>query len=132
VRPRHSLPMLAALVVLLVTALVSSGASAQTGSEHVLLSPPEGTLTSRFVFSGSGFTPGLTVSIRFYPPDAAERRIRTDQGAEVVWVVEPDGTFSLDFVPAQQFPGASPGRWRALFCAYRDRTCQMIEFDVLP
>jgi hypothetical protein len=63
-------------------------------------------LTTHFVFSGSGFTPGLTVSIRFYPPNSPERRIRTEQGMEVVWPVASDGTFSLDFTPAQQFPGA--------------------------
>jgi hypothetical protein len=132
VRPRHSLPILAAVIAFLAIAVVSTTVSAQTGREHVQLSPPTGTPATHFVFSGSGFTPGLTVSIRFYSPDASERRIRTDQGAEVVWPVQPDGTFSLDFVPGQQFPGASPGRWQALFCAYRDRTCQMIEFDVLP
>ena len=131
-RPRHSLPILAALVALLSITLFTAAASAQTGQEHVELSPPDGTLTTRFVFSGSGYTPGLTVSARFFPPDTLERRIRTDQGAEVVWPVQPDGTFSLDFVPTARFPGASPGRWHALFCAYGDRTCQMIEFDVLP
>jgi hypothetical protein len=132
VRPRQSLPTLAVAIVSLAIALLSSTVAAQTGREHVQLSPPTGTLTTHFVFSGSGFTPGLTVSIRFYPPDSLERRIRTDQGTEVVWPVQSDGTFSLDFVPAQQFPGALAGRWSALFCGFGDRTCQMIEFDVLP
>ncbi|MGE0544947.1 MAG: hypothetical protein AB7R89_32725 [Dehalococcoidia bacterium] len=131
-RPRHSLPILAAVIAFCAFTFFSTMVKAQTGSEHVQLSPPTGTLATHFVFSGSGFTPGLTVSIRFYPPDAVERRIRTEHGVEVVWPVQPDGTFSLDFVPAQQFPNASPGRWQALFCAFRDRTCQMIEFDVLP
>ncbi len=131
-RPRKSLPILAALVALLAITLFSTGASAQSGRQHVELTPAEGTLTTHFTFMGSGFTPGLTVSVRFYPPDVLERRIRTEEGAELVWQVEPNGTFALEFVPAQRFPNAPPGRWYALFCAFGDRTCELIEFDVLP
>lgn len=124
----------AALVVLAVlSAAVFTGAAAvQASDEHVELTPAVATLQTRLVFTGSGYAPGLTISARFFPPDGAERRIRTPEGAEIVWPVQADGTFSMDLVPAQRFPGAAAGRWRALFCAFGATTCQQIEFDLAP
>jgi hypothetical protein len=96
------------------------------------MTPAEGRLNTQLLFSGSGFLPSLTISARFSPPDGLERRIRTEDGAEFVWLVQQDGTFSLDLVPSQRFPGAPAGRWRALFCAFGSPTCQQIEFDLAP
>ena len=104
-------------------------ASAQTTSEHVVVTPGEGTLQSSFTFVGMGFTPGRTVSVRITSPDGIERRFLTDDGSELVWLVQPDGTFSLEFVPALRFPGGGPGRWRALFCSFGAPTCQLVDFD---
>ena len=100
--------------------------------ERVLVTPGEGTTATRFRFTGSGFTPGRTVSVRLTPPDGVERRFMADDGAEFVWLVAPDGTFALDLSPAQRFPGAPAGQWRALFCGFGALTCQLIDFDVLP
>lgn len=100
--------------------------------ERVLVTPGEGTTATRFRFTGSGFTPGRTVSVRLTPPDGVERRFMADDGAEVVWLVAPDGSFALDLSPAQRFPGAPAGHWRALFCGFGAPTCQLIDFDVLP
>jgi hypothetical protein len=126
--------LLMAIVALAVVsaALVRAQASAQPSGERVVMTPADGTLTTRFMFAGSGFAPGQNVSVRFFPPDGNERRIRTDEGAEIVWPVQPDGTFSLDVVPAQRFPSAPPGRWRVLFCAVGAPTCQQLDFDVFP
>lgn len=112
--------------------LVSAQVTAQVATERVVMMPADGTLTTRFSFSGSGFTPGRTVSVRVTTPDGTERRFRTDEGVEIVWLVLPDGTFSLEMVPAQRFPGAGPGRWQALFCGFDAATCQLLAFDVAP
>jgi hypothetical protein len=124
------------VAVVLAGLATSDGVRAQapspTPGERVLVTPGEGGATTRFRFTGSGFAPGRTVSIRLTPPDGVERRFMADDGAEVVWLVGPDGGFALDLSPAQRFPGAPAGHWRALFCAFAAPTCQLIDFDVLP
>jgi hypothetical protein len=132
VSARPIVAVLTLLVIMSAAVLTSSTVVAQANDEHVEMTPAEATLQTRLVFSGRGFTPGVTVSARFFPPDGAERRIRTPEGAEIVWPVQPDGTFSMEVVPAHRFPGAVAGRWRALFCASGSATCQQIEFDLAP
>ena len=121
------------VALLSIGAALSAGsrAHAQAVAERVIVAPGEGTYQTRFLFSGSGFTPGRTVSVRFVLPDGSERRV-TEDGAELVWVVGTDGTFAMDLVPAQRFPAAPAGRWRALFCGFNAATCQLIDFDVSP
>lgn len=131
--PAHRFfPSLTFVAVLFLSALVVPGVAAQSRGEHVEMTPADGRLSTQFLFTGTGFRPGLTISARFYSPDGVERRIRTEEGAEFVWLVQQDGTFSLDLVPAQRFPGAPAGRWRVLFCAFGSPTCQQIEFDLAP
>jgi hypothetical protein len=113
-----------------VSSAFAAAASAQRSPERVVVTPGEGTVTTRYVFTGSGYQPGRTVAVRLTLPDGSERRF-TEDGAEQVWQVQADGTFALDFVPVLRFPGSSPGRWRALFCTFQAPTCQLIEFDVL-
>ena len=128
---RRRLVLLAAvLVAVLCAGTTHLRASAQTTTERVVATPGEGMLQTRFVFTGSGFVPGRTVSVRVLTPEG-ERRFTNEQGVEFVWLVGPDGTFTLDFVPAQHFPGSSPGRWRALFCTHGALTCQLVDFDLL-
>jgi hypothetical protein len=127
--------------VVLLVALVAAGlvgisvpddVAAQAPTERVFMTPAEGTLHTQFHLVGVGFTPGRTVSFRVLPPDGVERRLRNELGAELVWLVLADGTFSLDLIPAQHFPEAPAGRWRLLFCQFGSLTCQQLEFDVLP
>ncbi|MGH2587717.1 MAG: hypothetical protein ACRDJE_22580 [Dehalococcoidia bacterium] len=129
---RSALLMAVVALAVVAVALVRGPAAAQPSGERVVMTPADGTLTTRFTFVGSGFTPGQNISVRFFPPDGIERRIRTEEGAELVWPVQPDGTFALDVVPMQRFPNASPGDWRVLFCAFGAPTCQQLEFDILP
>ncbi len=122
------------LLVLAVAGAVvtASAVSAQPAGEHVVLTPAEGTLTTRFVFVGHNFQPGRTVSVRVTTPDGLVRRFTTEDGAEMVWLVGVDGSFVVELVPIMRFPGALPGRWQALFCSAGSPTCQQIDFDVLP
>ena len=106
--------------------------AAQISPERVVLTPAEGTLQTRFTFTGSGFSPGRTVFVKLILPDGTERRFRTNEGIEIVWPVQPDGNFALDFIPSQRFPDAGPGHWQALFCSVGALTCQHIDFDVHP
>jgi hypothetical protein len=114
-------------------AFFSGGVRAQPlppSGERVVVTPGEGTGLTHFTFTGSGYTPGRTVSIRLTAPDGSERRFIAEDGAEVVWLAAPDGAFALEFAPALRFPGTPPGHWRALFCSYAAPTCQLIDFDV--
>ena len=129
---RKCVALVALAVAALVAVALSAAVSAQPASEHVVMAPAEGTLQTRFVFTGAGFVPARTISMRITPPDGVERRMRTDVGAELVWVVQADGGFALDFVPSSTFPDAPPGQWRALFCQFGSTTCQQLDFDVLP
>jgi hypothetical protein len=130
---RRLLPLLLAFGALVAGVFFFSQAAAQApGLERVIVTPGEGTLLTRYQFSGSSFPANKTIAVRLYPPDGFERRLATDDGIELVWLAGPDGAFSLEFVPALRFPGAPAGHWRALFCSYNAPTCQLVEFDVLP
>jgi hypothetical protein len=123
----------AALVLALAAVVTSSRVVvAQGAGERVVMTPGEGTLHTRFLFIGAGFTPGRTVSVRAIPPDGLERRVRTEPGIELVWRIPADGTFALELTPAVDFPDAPPGHWRMLFCQEASPTCQQLEFDVFP
>jgi hypothetical protein len=126
-------PLVLVTIVGALCLLLVQGAQAQQAAhEHVTMSPAEGTLATPFVFRGTGYQPNVTVSIRFLAPDGLERRMRTGEGAEIVLPVQADGTFLLDVVLAQRFPGAPPGQWRVLFCADESPTCELLEFHVAP
>ena len=129
---RHLLVFALVLGGLLAGAALLGEASAQVSSERVVATPGEGTLQTRFHFAGSGFAPGRTVSVRVYCPDGSERRFINEEGAELVWLVDANGTFTLDLVPGQRFPGCGLGHWRTLFCSQNSPTCQLVEIDVLP
>lgn len=129
-----------AVLLTFVSVLLVAGARGQkttaqflppTG-EHVTATPGEGTLFTHFFFAGNGFAPSRTVSVRLTLPDGSERRFRTLEGIENVWLARADGSFELDFVPAQRFPGAQPGHWQALFCGADAPTCQRVDFDIAP
>ena len=120
------------VVALAVAVAVTHGAAAQSAGERVTMSPGEGTLQTHFLFTGFGFVPGRTVSVRAIPPDGLERRVRTEGGVEVVWRIPAEGTFALEFTPALDFPDAPSGHWRMLFCQEGSPTCQQLEFDVSP
>jgi hypothetical protein len=131
--PRRPAALLALLIGCVALAAISGAASpaaAQTNGERVAVAPGEGTLQTRFRFTGSGYQPGRSVTIRVTPPDNVERRIRGEDGVELVWVTAADGSFQLDLVPGDRFPGTPGGRWRVLFCTAGASTCQQVEIDI--
>lgn len=129
---RHAprlLVLSAAVALMLLVGAVAESVRAQPAVERVVMTPADGTLTTRFLFVGMSFPAGSGVTVRFMSPDGVERRIR-DDGAELYWVVSSDGSFALEVAFGQRFPGAPAGRWRALFCAQYAPTCQQLEFDL--
>ena len=129
---RAIISIIAVLGVLLGGDMLAHPAWAQSASERVVVTPGDGTLQTRFHFTGTGFVPGRTVSVIIMTPDGVEHRFLADDGAEVVWMVQSDGSFALELIPGQRFPGTGPGRWRALFCSFAAPTCQLVDFDVTP
>lgn len=125
----------ALIILALMVALPGKRSSAQLApltAEHVTATPAEGTLLTRFSFFGSGFAPNRTVSVRLTIADGSERRFRTPEGIENVWLTRADGSFDLDFMPALRFPGAPAGHWQALFCGADAPTCQRVDLDIAP
>ena len=127
---RRGLLFLTLVFSVLAVLVSASRTGAQPAGEHVVLTPAEGTLTTRFVFVGHNFQPGRTVSVRITTPDGLARPFITEDGAEMVWLVGANGSFVVEMVPIARFPGALPGHWQALFCSTGSPTCQQIEFEV--
>jgi len=123
--------MLALLVVLAGAVGCAGRVSAQVGGERVVVTPGDGVLQTRFLFTGSGYAPGRIISVRVLPPDGSEHRLTTEDNAELIWLVQADGTFGLELVPSQRFPALGTGRWRILFCSAGASTCQLVEFDIV-
>ena len=79
--------LVVAVAVLAGIGLTAGRAHAQVSGERVIVTPGEGNPTSRFLFTGSGYIPGRYVTVRVLMPDGTERRLTTEDNAELVWLV---------------------------------------------
>ena len=89
--------------------------------------PAAGGQTDTFTVAGAGLQPGLALDINFTSP---EGNVFSTAALNQVVVIDADGNFSFEFVPATEFVGASLGTWMAQVCVSGTDTCVQGGFDI--
>ena len=96
----------------------------------ITISPPVGTLTTTFVFTGTGFPAGMILTAAFLDPTGVPYDSYTS-GQPLTVTVDGRGRFELSIVPSRDLPGAVAGRWQFEFCvATGGSQCWGETFDI--
>jgi hypothetical protein len=122
-----------ALVLLGTGVAAMAPAAARAQLPTIYVDPGMGAIDDSFVFYGSGFTPGMELTVWFVAPEGTIFDL-----VDNPLLVQSDGTFRLPILPAQDlglvpgFPATVPlGRWIAHF-QVPDETYYEATFVVLP
>ena len=99
-------------------------------AQSVTVGPAEGNQEATFVFRGSEFIPGDTISMRFTSPAGDAYMLLDQDGREFFLTVAEDGTFGLSIVPVELFVGAPAGLWLAEFCPSAGEFCLAGTFTI--
>ena len=110
----------------LISALLFFGAL-PTNAAGVTIAPASGSQSDTYSIQGSGLAAGLALDINFVSPDGT---VFSTVALNQVVVVDPDGTFTFQFVPTNEFTGASFGTWTAQVCAAGTNDCVQTTFGI--
>ena len=122
--------MLARSIVLLAVAVLWAVVATPAVAQSVNVDPLDGDQEETFVFSGSGFAPGDSVTMHFTSPDGTPYILLADDGGELLLTVAEDGTFAISLVPVELFVGAPAGEWQAEFCPSSGEFCLAGTFSI--
>lgn len=106
------------------TALAILAASA-FAAQDINIVPGSGSQDQVFTLAGTGLPPGLALDINFVSPEGTVYTL----GDKVV-IVDEDGDFEFDIVPAIDFKGSSAGIWKAQVCASGTDNCANGVFEI--
>lgn len=114
--------VMGAVVGLLTLSTVVTGVNAQSS---VMITPAAGSDQDTFTVEGEGLVPGLALEIGFASP---EGNVYTLQGRVIV--VDGDGDFEFNVVPAESFTGSSKGTWVVIVCVAGTQDCISGPFEI--
>ncbi|HLZ71755.1 MAG TPA: hypothetical protein VKV26_17770 [Dehalococcoidia bacterium] len=86
---------------------------------NATVAPDGGNMTTQYVFSVTGLTPGHGVDIVLFD-DAEQRYTYQKDGVDQAIIVDDTGAAAIVMVPGRDLPGSKPGQWRAVF--YEEET----------
>jgi hypothetical protein len=109
-----------------ISALLFFGVS-PTSAGGVTIAPASGSQSDTYTIQGSGLTAGLALDINFVSPDG---KVFSTVALNQVVVVDPDGTFTFQFVPTDEFTGASFGTWTSQVCTSGTNDCVQTTFGI--
>ncbi len=106
--------------LVLLTALPASAAD-------VTIAPASGSQLDTYTIQGSGLPAGTALDINFKSPDGT---VFSTAALNQVVVVDPDGNFTFQFVPTDEFAGESLGNWSAQVCTSGTDDCAQASFGI--
>ena len=115
--------MAAALLAAFSLAPLNGAASAAS----ITIDPAAGDHTDVYTIAGEGLQPGLALDINFVSP--SEEVFSTAVLNKVV-VVDADGDFSFEIVPAEEFKGQPAGTWTVQVCVTGTDDCVQTTFKI--
>lgn len=115
------------LAGLLLTAVSFSTLVAPAGAASITISPPVGDQAETFVVAGEGLEPGMALDINFESPNGT---VFSTAALNKVIVVDPDGEFALEIVPAAEFLGEPGGTWLVQVCVAGTDQCVQTDFEI--
>ena len=110
--------------LLVAVAAMATVATARAQSE-ITISPTSGSEQDVFSVEGIGLTPGLALDINFKSPEGDIFTL-----GDSVWLVDEDGEFEFNFVPAESFVGSGKGVWIVQVCAANTDNCVQGNFQI--
>ena len=112
----------------LAVALATFSSVATTAvAANVSITPAGGGQSDTFTVAGDGLQPGLALDINFKSP---EGNVFSTALLNQVVVVDPDGTFTFEFVPVEEFTGSSLGTWLVQVCVTQTNDCVQSTFQI--
>ena len=93
----------------------------------VSIVPSSGSQSDTYAIQGSGLPAGLALDINFISPDGT---VFSTAALNQVAVVDPDGSFTFQFVPINEFTGESLGNWTAQVCTSGTDNCVQTTFGI--
>ena len=107
-------------------ALFITGA-APASAAGITIYPAAGSQVDTYTIEGNELPPGLALDIHFMSPDG---NVFSTANLNQVVVVDPDGNFSFQFVPTDEFQGESLGTWGTQVCTAGTDDCVQTSLDI--
>ena len=114
------------LIAVIAGALIG-GAVPANADPGVSISPAAGSQSDTYTIQGTELQPGLALDIHFQSPDG---NTFSTAALNQVIVVDPDGNFTFQFVPTNEFQGESLGTWGTAVCTSGTSDCVSTTFDI--
>src|SRR3954470_20544048 len=115
------------LAALVLSAALLLPTVAPASAAGVSISPPSRDQGDTFTVSGDGLAPGLALDINFKSPGG---NVFSTAAMNKVVIVDGDGEFSLDVLPACDFAGESEGTWLVQVCVTGTDDCVQTDFEI--
>jgi hypothetical protein len=110
----------------LISGLLASAAVPASAAD-VTITPASGSQSDAYTVQGSGLSAGLALDINFISPDGT---VFSTAALNQVVVVDPDGSFTFQFVPTNEFVGESLGTWTSQVCTSGTHDCVQTTFAI--
>ena len=123
---RHDLrrPLLVAALLAAMTLVPLNGAAS---AASVTISPAAGNQADTYTIEGEGLQPGLALDINFVSPSG---EVFSTAALNKVVVVDGDGDFEFEVVPADDFQGQPAGTWTVQVCVTGTDDCVQTTFRI--
>ena len=115
--------IVSALLAALSLVPLSDAASAAS----ITIEPASGDQTDTYTIAGEGLQPGLALDINFVSPS---NEVFSTAALNKVVVVDADGDFEFEIVPADEFQGQPAGTWTVQVCVAGTDDCVQTTFRI--
>lgn len=115
------------LAGVLLAAVSFSTLLAPADAAGVSITPASGNQSETFTIAGEGLTPGMALDINFKSPSG---EVFSTAALNKVVIVDPDGDFAFEVVPASEFAGQPAGNWLVQVCVTGTDQCVQTDFNI--
>jgi len=113
---RHLVSMRLLLASVLGLAAVAAGVSPAAADPAITVSPTSSYAYDTFVFSGTGFPNGMTLTVTYTDPSGGTGNLADSYGTRTAVKVSSDGTWELRLQPGSALGGTGTGTYQLNFC----------------
>ncbi len=111
----------------LLAALSLAPLSGTASAASITIEPAAGTQADTYTIAGEGLQPGLALDINFVSPS---EEVFSTAALNKVVVVDSDGDFEFEVVPADEFKGQPAGTWTVQVCVTGTDDCVQTTFRI--
>jgi hypothetical protein len=132
IKEKRMIRMLAAVGIVLLGLGVGSRPAQAQDAAGIRVTPLAGTLSTTFLFTGSGFVPGTQFQ-EIFTDAAGQQYVASSQGQDLIVVADNTGSFQISLNPATDVPASATRTWLVSFCVIGDTSCYAGDtIDIVP